>query len=277
MLCVLCLLFAIDRISSPINCKVVHPVLTTLGLVASACATTNLMIRTVIIWNYHKWIMIPLALVSCGQFFFSLYAGTTYAVAYWDKTLRTCLFQYEHYSHMASVFIYTVSYDLIILILTYIRIRSNTRSQLLPALRKQGILYFVFTSIVNTVAAVIIWLHLNDGMNAVATPPATTISVILSSQSVISLMRLNNSHGGTDTPSSARRNDRELFTKRRSQQLTTQIDFPTAIYGNNSFDVSRGFGGPSLSQSPMSSVGNLETSSSPSLPMPVASSSKLKL
>ena len=34
-------------------------------------------------------------------------AGTTYAVAYWDVTLRTCLFQYVHYSHMASVFVYS--------------------------------------------------------------------------------------------------------------------------------------------------------------------------
>lgn len=289
MVCVVCLLFSIDRIMQAINCKIVHPLITTLGLLASACATTNLMIRTVIIWDYNKWVMVPLAVMSCGQFFFSLYAGTTYAVAFWDTTLRTCLFQYEHYSHMASVYMYTTIYDLIILILTYLRIqRSNTNSRLWSTLRDQGILYFVFTSCVNIVAAIIIWLHLSDGMNAVVSPPATAISVILSSQSVISLMRLNKP-SDTDTHSCASQHDRERDTKYGTQQLTTQIEFPTSIYGNNSFELARGGGGGgliSLSQSPMSSVHHMESPSSscpihiyppPTLPPPVASSSKHKL
>ena len=72
---------------------------------------------------------------------------------------------------MASVFIYStfcltsleiaaqsppaVSYDLLILILTYVRIqRNHTPSRLWSTLQGQGFLYFIFTSVVNIIAAV---------------------------------------------------------------------------------------------------------------------------
>ncbi|THH31412.1 hypothetical protein EUX98_g2783 [Antrodiella citrinella] len=177
---------------------------------------------SVIIWDYTKWVTIPLAVMSCGQFFFSIYAGTANAVAFWDIPLRSCMFEYEHYQHMASVLLYTTVYDFIILIFTC----------------------------VNVVSAIIIWLHLNDGMDAVVSPPATAISVILSSQSVISLLR-SDSSSGADTPNSNRRQDGDRDSKYNAQQLTTQIDFPVSIYGPNSIELARS---ANASQSRLSSV-----------------------
>ncbi|KAH8107670.1 hypothetical protein BXZ70DRAFT_1013556 [Cristinia sonorae] len=232
MLVVLCLLFIIDRNKGmPIDCELVHPLLTTIGLIASTCATTNLMIRTVIIWDYKKLIAAPLTAMALGQLIFSVYGGVTYAKAFWDEELKTCRFNYSHYSHLAIAFIYTVTYDLTILILTCLRImRSNTRSRLWSALRDQGLLYFVFTAIVNIIAAVFIMLHLNDGMNAVVSPPATTISVILSGQSVISLMQLNKSGANT-----SHAGGQSQYQRSKSQEFTSHLDFPTFVDALDSF------------------------------------------
>ncbi|KAK7692160.1 hypothetical protein QCA50_003779 [Cerrena zonata] len=162
ILLVLCGLIAINNITRPLNCEVVMPFLITAGLIAGACATCNLMIRTVVMWGHRREIVFVLILLSLGQVAFSVYAGTSLVKSHFCTTLRTCNVDYSGHTIFSSVFVYTVSYEFLVLVLTWIRV---SKSSLMATLRSQGLWYFLLTFMVNLPAAVFPWLDLNDTMN----------------------------------------------------------------------------------------------------------------
>ncbi|CAL1706055.1 unnamed protein product [Somion occarium] len=232
ILFVLCGLVAINRITHPFNCQVLQPLFITGGLVAGACATANLMIRTAMMWKHRRWLVASLIALSLGQVAFSLYAGTSVVNSHYDLNLRTCNLDYESHSVFAAVI-----YDLLILTLTWIHVSKGSRSSLWSTLRRQGLWYFLLTFMVNMPAMIFVWLNLNDAMNAMFYPPATTISVTISCRMVTSLIESNMSESmskddGAARTTSSHWKSSNSGTTVTTQNFTTNIGFPSEIYNS---------------------------------------------
>lgn len=205
LLTVLIALITIARITTPVNCAVIFPAVTTIGLVASTCSSVNLMLRTLVLWQLRRKLLVEksfrwflsTAVIICliagaiGQLGYSLFIGMTIVTAYWSPEARSCVYVYHDNARMASVFIYNVVFDFIIMVLAFYRIFRDQLDEsdglmgtITSTMKKQGAWYFVLTFVVNVPAVIFIHMNLNDAMNSMFAPLATTVSVILSCRAV---------------------------------------------------------------------------------------------
>jgi len=200
-------------------------------MLASAFASTNLVTRTLVIWK-HKWFIVyPLILASIAQFIFYLYVGAIKTVGYWVEKDRNCIIRFKSNELSASTLVYTSGYDFIILVLTILGIsKTLSMSEKWNVLYHQGIIYFVFTCMINVPAMIFFLLQLNPAMSAMFAMPASAISSILSCRAVVGLMGVNfdgsTTSGGTSLP-----------RRRRSSAdpvLSSHMAFPSAVYGTPS-------------------------------------------
>ncbi|KZV90910.1 hypothetical protein EXIGLDRAFT_616308 [Exidia glandulosa HHB12029] len=131
------------------------------GNTAIAGASTCLMIRTIAIWERKAFITIPLVIISLGQWGL-LYHGIVTVKADWSPEAGACLVTGTKPLFLNLLYFYTMSLDLVVLILTLLGLMLlNARSSIGKLLAADGVLYFAVAFAANIFPATLNVLDLN--------------------------------------------------------------------------------------------------------------------
>ncbi|KAG1738925.1 uncharacterized protein EDB91DRAFT_441762 [Suillus paluster] len=127
--------------------------------VAIGCSTTNLMIRTWIIWETSCLLRLLLALLSLGHWtLLALFVATARA----STTNGVCMIHFVNPACLSAVIIYGMCYDLLLLVFTVVGLwRIPPSSTLWKTLVKQGVIYFIVNLVANIVLLALYRLNLN--------------------------------------------------------------------------------------------------------------------
>ncbi|EIW85883.1 hypothetical protein CONPUDRAFT_148018 [Coniophora puteana RWD-64-598 SS2] len=168
------------------NCFALYKAIPILGNSVVWFATVNFVLRAWLIWDRCWPAAILFSLMSGGHAFILMYAGALRS-AKWS--VNSCTIVDANHISMGIAFIYTMAYDFLVLILTVVGLsRLQPSNPLGAVLRRQGVMYVATMSVVNVFPAVFYLLYLNDVMTEMTGPPATTLSMIISSRAVMSLI-----------------------------------------------------------------------------------------
>jgi hypothetical protein len=115
--------------------------------IAVGTSSTNLMIRTWVIWKNSPLVHTLLILLTLGHW-------TILALEAADfKAFRSngvCIVQFMDPAVFAGAVVYTMCYDLIVLVLSIVKLsRQSCKSPLKDRLRAQGLLYFAVATMAN--------------------------------------------------------------------------------------------------------------------------------
>ncbi|KAG2126158.1 hypothetical protein BD769DRAFT_1463374 [Suillus cothurnatus] len=197
------------------NCHSAFVAFTFAGNASIGCSSLNLMLRPFIIWKAFKWVRVFLVLATVGHWVVLLRVLLDFSVM---EVNGSCGFMVVDHTYMTTIFVYTMGYDIMALILTIIGLRNTPSSNAMwRILRKQGITYVLITCLANIVPSVVASLNLNSAMNVVFAMPASAISTIASSRIVVAFLDVQSS-ASTDETSS------------RDVPLTTMLTLPTSSY-----------------------------------------------
>ncbi|CAL1710517.1 unnamed protein product [Somion occarium] len=171
------------------HCSLISALFSIVASLCVVCASTNLLIRTVIIWRGNRYIAGFLVLACAGHWLTSIVAGALEGHnSQINPDVRVCEFR----PTSAIVFyMYTLVLDLAILALTLFglcRRHILNSGSLWVKIYKQGIFYFVAAFLVNVPMLVLVLLDLNPVMNVICAAPGVTVSIIASSRAVTSLL-----------------------------------------------------------------------------------------
>ncbi|KAH0839681.1 hypothetical protein J3R83DRAFT_602 [Lanmaoa asiatica] len=194
------------NVSTEVNCGVA-------GNTTIASASTSLMIRTIALWEWERWVTITIGILSLGQWGI-LIRGMNIVQAVWDDSTRSCVVNNTNHLLLNLNYFYSglvflpheiarfnrffpprgtaMAFDFVILIFTTVALGRFSRQNglnggLSGLLFRDGLIYFLVTSMCNTIPAVLNLLNLNDEMNVIATVPAATTSAVAACRAVIRL------------------------------------------------------------------------------------------
>ncbi|KAH9852217.1 hypothetical protein C2E23DRAFT_859930 [Lenzites betulinus] len=177
------ILIALDT-TSEINCQALYTFNQIMGQAASGLASINLSIRTMALWSHNKYIVIPIIVIILGHWSLIL-QGVTVKASWVDGT--GCLVTGSNNTVLAATFIYSMCFDLIILLLSMYKLVIGVkggRSQLMTLLFKDGLAYFIIAFLSNLLATVFIMLNLNAIMSVIFNVPAAIFSTIVACRAV---------------------------------------------------------------------------------------------
>ncbi|KAI0760306.1 hypothetical protein C8Q74DRAFT_1208208 [Fomes fomentarius] len=185
-----CLLFTMIgilialNVTTEIDCQALYTFNQILGQSASGLASINLSIRTIALWSHDKRIVAPIIVVILGHW--SLILQGVLVKAVWDPTAG-CLVTTTNNTILAATFIYSMCFDLVILLLSMYKLVIGVkggRSQLMTLLFKDGLVYFFIAFFSNLLAVVFILLNLNAIMSVIFNVPAAIFSTIVACRAV---------------------------------------------------------------------------------------------
>ncbi|KAH6917807.1 hypothetical protein BKA70DRAFT_1466 [Coprinopsis sp. MPI-PUGE-AT-0042] len=182
--------------TSEINCQVLYTFNQLAGDAAVGLASANLALRTVAVWSFSKPLMIGLILLGMGHW--SLILQGVQLKASWVDGVG-CVITETNNKILAAIFIYSMCFDLIIVILTTIKLWKHTKtpshgltlSRLPVLLFKQGLIFFIVAFLVNLVASIFMVLSLSPIMTVMFNVPAAVFSTIVACRSVRALSEYN--------------------------------------------------------------------------------------
>ncbi|KAI0670662.1 hypothetical protein C8Q78DRAFT_138810 [Trametes maxima] len=200
-----------NRFHHKISCDIAYKTLAVLGSSASYCSTLNLGIRSYIIWRDMNWLVVWLLSFACvghaalvavrtsdgsPDALLSVLIklphpaeGARSVTAAWSVDTGSCVVVHSSNITMFIFYLYTMLMDFTILVLTVCGLwrKRALQSDIGTTLSEQCLWYCAATFLVNIPAVVFPILNLNAVMNVIASMPATTVSVIMSSAAVLSL------------------------------------------------------------------------------------------
>ncbi|KIJ56513.1 hypothetical protein M422DRAFT_773308 [Sphaerobolus stellatus SS14] len=174
--------------TTELNCQALYTFNQFTGNSAIGTASTLFMLRTIAIWNRNPYIAFLLVIICLGHWG-SLLHGMTTVVSRWDPTTRSCLVLDSGTIFLELIYFYTMSFDFIILVLTFIGLYlAPGRSSLLRLIFTDGIIYFATAFIGNLIPAVMISIDLNPVMNIMFSVPAACTASIVACRSFIRVL-----------------------------------------------------------------------------------------
>jgi hypothetical protein len=182
-----------------VDCQSITFAIVFLTNLAIGCSTTNLMIRTWLIWNTSYLLRILLVLLSLGHWtLLTLFLATARA-----STMNgVCVMNFVNPTYASAVVIYVMLYDLALLVFTVIGLlRMPSSSTLWKKLVKQGVVYFILNFAANLILLALNRLNYNPMMDTIFAMPAACICTIASNQVVLSLIRPSSDHESDSTSS----------------------------------------------------------------------------
>ncbi|KAG2099610.1 uncharacterized protein F5147DRAFT_336666 [Suillus discolor] len=183
------------------------------GNASIGCSSLNLMLRPFIIWRAFRCVRIFLVLATVGHWIILLRVMVAFSVM---KVNGGCGFMVIDHTDMTTIFVYTMAYDILALVLTIIGLRNMPSSnELWKVLCKQGLTYVLITCVANIIPAAVASLNLNTAMNVIFAMPASAISTVASGRIVVAFLDLKSSSCGGEDISS------------RDVPLTTVVTLPT--------------------------------------------------
>ncbi|CCM02830.1 uncharacterized protein FIBRA_04942 [Fibroporia radiculosa] len=178
---------------SPINCQALYTFSSWAGNMAVMCASTSLMLRTIVIWNRNLKVVVPLGFLSLAQWILLWRGAFTFTAVYSEAT-KSCSLEKTSHVWLNIVFFMTMVFDLVILVFTLVALLpQRDRSGLWGLLSTDGLVFFIIAFCFNALPAILNVLNLNTVMNVIATIPAATFSVIAACRSVMRLQQCKNS------------------------------------------------------------------------------------
>ncbi|THH32791.1 hypothetical protein EUX98_g1388 [Antrodiella citrinella] len=170
--------------TNKINCQALYTFEQLGGNASIGLSSINLAIRTMAIWNMDRRIVIPLVLVILGHW--SLILQGVLLSAEWVDGAG-CLVTKTNNTILAATFIYSMCFDLIVLVLSAIRLfrtRSSVKSPVVKLLFKDGLIYFLIAFCSNLTVTVFMTLDFNPVMSIVFNVPAACAGTIVASRVV---------------------------------------------------------------------------------------------
>ncbi|KAI8976579.1 hypothetical protein BD414DRAFT_495905 [Trametes punicea] len=177
------LLIALDT-TVEVNCQALYTFNQITGQAASGLASINLSIRTMALWSHNKYIVIAIVIVILGHW--SLILQGVLVKASWVAG-SGCQVVGASNTILAATFIYSMCFDLFILVLSMYKLVLGVRggrSQLMTLLFKDGLVYFIIAFLSNLLATVFIMLNLNAIMSVIFNVPAAIFSTIVACRAV---------------------------------------------------------------------------------------------
>ncbi|KAG2040057.1 hypothetical protein BDR03DRAFT_950155 [Suillus americanus] len=182
-----------------VDCQSINFVIIFWTNVAIGCSTTNLMIRTWLIWKTTYLLRFLLVLLSLGHWtLLTLFLATARS-----STINgVCVINFANPAYTSVMIIYAMLYDLALLVFTVVGLlRMPSSSPLWKTLVKQGVIYFILNFLANLIFLVLNRLNLNTIMNAIFAMPAACICTIASNQVVLSLLHPPSNYESDNTSS----------------------------------------------------------------------------
>ncbi|KAK7677696.1 hypothetical protein QCA50_015426 [Cerrena zonata] len=183
-----CLFFALIGVlvaldtTTKINCQALYTFNQLAGNAAVGLASINLALRTMVIWGNSLYIVIPLVIGMLGHW--SLILQGVLLDASWVDSVG-CVITHTNNKILAATFIYSMCFDLSVLILSAVKILSRRgRSQLVTLLFKDGLVYFIIAFFSNFIATIFMCLNLNSIMSVIFNVPAAIASTIVACRAV---------------------------------------------------------------------------------------------
>ncbi|KIJ14789.1 hypothetical protein PAXINDRAFT_115516 [Paxillus involutus ATCC 200175] len=119
------------------------------GEITIGCASTNLMIRTWLIWRDSRFVLCLLSLVSVAHWTILIIGRQLFFI---DASMTSggCNVVYVDITKALAVYLYTMFYDMLVIVLTTIGLsRKRSSCTLWRRLYRQGIAYFAVTFLAN--------------------------------------------------------------------------------------------------------------------------------
>ncbi|KAI9462117.1 hypothetical protein HD554DRAFT_1476745 [Boletus coccyginus] len=202
------------------NCQSATTMMTIATDITVGSASTNLMIRTWVIWKNSRPVHLLLLLLALGHWTILL---TDSAFLRASKSNGVCVSYYTQPMVIAGVFVYTMCYDLLVLLLTVVKLSYQpSKSPLKERLYAQGILYFTVAATVNLLPMVFTFLG-SEITADIAGCFALTASTIVSCRLVRSLLGLRTPRP-SDMPDENDKGTQVLTTQLPNQPSTMSMD-----------------------------------------------------
>lgn len=176
------ILIALD-VTTEVNCQALYTYNQLVGDAAVGLASINLAIRTMALWSQRLYIVVPLVIIILGHW--SLILQGVLLKAEWVDG-EGCVITKTNTTILAATFIYSMCFDLVVLILTAIKLAFplGRRSQLTSLLFKDGLIYFFIAFVANLIATIFMVLNLNAIMSVIFNVPAAVASTIVACRAV---------------------------------------------------------------------------------------------
>ncbi|KAI9462119.1 hypothetical protein HD554DRAFT_1477289 [Boletus coccyginus] len=197
-------------LSESFNCEPAIIIMAITSDIAVGAASTNLMIRTWVIWKNSRSVHLLLSLLTLGHWTILI---TNMASIRASRLNEICVFHSVLPGVAVGAFLYTMCYDFLVLLLSVVKLSCEpSKSPLKERLYAQGILYFIVAATTTITPTVFAFLG-SDVMVDITSCFALTASTIVSCRAVRSLLGLR-----TPRPS-------DMFDENGegTQVLTTQL------------------------------------------------------
>ncbi|EIW78517.1 hypothetical protein CONPUDRAFT_61074 [Coniophora puteana RWD-64-598 SS2] len=175
-------IIALDT-TKEMNCQALYTFNQLVGDATAGLPSINLSIRTIAIWSRNKWIVALLVMVTFGHWSLIL-QGALLTAAYIPG--EGCTIIKENNTILAATFIYTMCFDLLVLVLSAFKLAwqrhsrgMGFQSRLVKMVFVDGLVYFFIAFIANTIAVVFMLLDLNSIMSIFFNCTATTTSTVV--------------------------------------------------------------------------------------------------
>jgi len=180
------------NVTTEIDCQSLYTFNSVFGNAAIGLASINLSIRTIAVWSQSWFIIVPLVAIILGHW--SLLLHGILLKATWIPG-QGCVITGTNASLLAATFIYTMSFDFLVLVLTAWKLfqPNNGRSKLVGLIFSDGIIYFVIAFLGNLLATVFMLLNLNPVMSIIANVPSAIASTIVACRVVRRLSKFTSS------------------------------------------------------------------------------------
>ncbi|KAG0705449.1 hypothetical protein DFH29DRAFT_906546 [Suillus ampliporus] len=141
-------------ISVNVSTKALYTFTSVTGNLTILSASTSLMIRTMALSEWKRWAVLSMLSISFGQW--AVLIRTVMAVqASWDDQAGACVVVRTNNVFPNLNYVYTMSFDFVILVMTIFALGKRFRPEGLSGLLfRDGLVYFLITSTCNTVLAV---------------------------------------------------------------------------------------------------------------------------
>ncbi|KAL0959635.1 hypothetical protein HGRIS_011337 [Hohenbuehelia grisea] len=193
------LLFALIGIAigldamSEVDCQALFTFNQLAGDAAVGLASINLSFRTIALWGSNRYIIAVLVLIILGHW--SLILQGVLLKAHWESSIGACVIDSTDNTILAATFIYSMAFDLIVLLLSGYKLLHNTQigtirtsltstSELGKMIFTDGLIYFFIAFVANLLASTFMILNLNPIMNVIFNVPAAVASTIVASRVV---------------------------------------------------------------------------------------------
>ncbi|KAG9035957.1 hypothetical protein FRB95_010165 [Tulasnella sp. JGI-2019a] len=187
-----------------LNCQALFTFNALMGNIAIGAASSLLMLRTIAVWSRNKWVMWPIVVCALAQYGILLHGCVTVSAS-WSDVQGTCAVKSVPAINLKVLYLYTMCFDLGVLILTTIGLyrlpgRPGTSGNRLWALLfKDGLIFFLTAFGSNLVAVVFVLADLNPLMNIITSVPAANITSIVACRLFVRLSTYNDIAPGSQT------------------------------------------------------------------------------